>query len=62
MGCAVALVGQSAGSNVMSNVVSLWYLVAFAAATSYLVRTGSPAGDPTSSSAGVVPAEIKEMD
>lgn len=43
LGCVIAFVGQSLGANVMSNVVSLWYLVAFAAAASYVVHRG-PAG------------------
>jgi putative inorganic carbon (hco3(-)) transporter len=42
LGCAVAFVVQSAGANVMSNVVCLWYLVAFAAAASYVARRAGP--------------------
>lgn len=38
LGCAVAFVAISAASNVMSNVVTLWYLVTFAAAASVIAR------------------------
>jgi putative inorganic carbon (HCO3(-)) transporter len=38
LGCAVAFVAVSASANVTSNVVSLWYLFAFAAAASAVVR------------------------
>ena len=38
LGCAVAYVAASLAANVMSNVVSLWYLFAFAAAASAVVR------------------------
>ena len=38
LGCAVAFVAVSAAANVMSNVVTLWYLFAFAAAASAVVR------------------------
>ena len=38
LGCAVAFVAVSASANVTSNVVSLWYLFAFAAAASGVVR------------------------
>jgi O-antigen ligase len=37
-GCAVAFVAVSAVSNVISNVVTLWYFVAFAAAASAIAR------------------------
>ncbi|WP_433527957.1 O-antigen ligase family protein [Micromonospora sp. CA-263727] len=38
LGCAVAFVAVSAASNVISNVVTLWYLFAFAAAASAVAR------------------------
>jgi O-antigen ligase len=38
LGCAVAFVAVSASANVTSNVASLWYLFAFAAAASAVVR------------------------
>ena len=38
LGCAVCFLLGSAGANVMSNVVSLWYLIAFSAAGSYVAR------------------------
>jgi O-antigen ligase len=38
LGCAVAFVAVSAVSNVLSNVVTLWYLVAFAALATAVVR------------------------
>jgi putative inorganic carbon (hco3(-)) transporter len=38
LGCAVCFLLGSAGANVMSNVVSLWYLAAFSAAGSYVAR------------------------
>jgi putative inorganic carbon (HCO3(-)) transporter len=38
LGCAIAYVAASLAANVMSNVVSLWYLFAFAAAASAVVR------------------------
>lgn len=41
LGCAVAFVLQSAGANVMSNVVCLWYLAAFAAAAAFVARSAS---------------------
>jgi O-antigen ligase len=44
LGCAVAFLIGSLGSNMMSNVVSLWYLVAFSAAAAYVAR--SRATDP----------------
>jgi putative inorganic carbon (HCO3(-)) transporter len=48
-GCAVAFVAVSAASNVISNVVTLWYFVAFAAAASAVARgvsfLGSDSGD-----------------
>jgi putative inorganic carbon (HCO3(-)) transporter len=37
-GCAVAFVAVSLASNVISNVVTLWYFVAFAAAASAVAR------------------------
>ena len=46
LGCAVAFAGMSAGANIMSNVVSVWYLVAFAAAAGYVARRAGK--DPTS--------------
>ncbi len=46
LGCAVAFVGESLGANIMSNVVSVWYLVAFAAAAGYVTRTGRLSGSP----------------
>jgi putative inorganic carbon (hco3(-)) transporter len=51
LGCAVAFVAVSASANITSNVVSLWYLFAFAAAASGVVRrrqaqTGAPASTP----------------
>jgi hypothetical protein len=41
-GCAVAFVAVSAASNVISNVVTLWYFVAFAAAASAVARGLTP--------------------
>lgn len=38
LGCAVSFVVQSAGANVISNVVCLWYLTAFAAAAAFIAR------------------------
>jgi O-antigen ligase len=38
LGCAVAFVAVSAFANVMSNVVSLWYLITFAAAAAVIER------------------------
>ncbi|GAA2020847.1 hypothetical protein GCM10009740_06630 [Terrabacter terrae] len=62
LGCAVCFVLGSMAANVMSNVVSLWYLVAFAAAAAYVSRTYAPG--PTNShemqrtpEAGVVPVK-----
>ncbi|MEV1288075.1 O-antigen ligase family protein [Micromonospora sp. NPDC049679] len=43
LGCAVAFIAVSAASNVISNVVTLWYLFAFAAAASSIAR--GPAAD-----------------
>lgn len=43
MGCAVAFVAVSIVANVMSNVVILWYFLAFAAAASNVVRRNAPA-------------------
>jgi putative inorganic carbon (HCO3(-)) transporter len=44
MGCAVAYVAVSVVANIMSNVATLWYFVAFAAAASSVVkrRSGGP--------------------
>lgn len=62
LGCAICFLLGSAGANVMSNVVSLWYLVTFSAAGSYIARrnpvTGRidglyPFGRPLSASAPV---------
>ncbi|MEV0731400.1 O-antigen ligase family protein [Polymorphospora sp. NPDC050346] len=50
-GCAVAFVAVSAASNVISNVVTLWYLFAFAAAASAVART--PAGAAPATGPGV---------
>jgi putative inorganic carbon (hco3(-)) transporter len=53
LSCGVAFIAVSAVANVMSNVVVLWYFLAFAAAASSVVRrhgTGSPAEDPVRSS------------
>ena len=47
LGCAVAFVLQSLAANVISNVVSLWYLVAFAAAASFVARQKSSLSNPT---------------
>ncbi|MEK8106143.1 hypothetical protein NKG94_14970 [Micromonospora sp. M12] len=41
-GCAAAFVAVSAASNVISNVVTLWYFVAFAAAASVIARHPAP--------------------
>ncbi len=38
LGCAVAFVAVSMAANIMSNVVTLWYLVTFAAAASVVAR------------------------
>jgi len=43
LGCAIAFVAVSAAANVMSNVVTLWYLFSFAAAASAVVRLNTPA-------------------
>jgi putative inorganic carbon (HCO3(-)) transporter len=45
LGCAVAFVAVSAAANVMSNVVTLWYLFAFAAAASAVVRLNPSNGN-----------------
>ncbi|WP_121159352.1 O-antigen ligase family protein [Micromonospora pisi] len=47
-GCATAFVAISAASNVISNVVTLWYFVAFAAAASAIARrpAPNPVGEP----------------
>ncbi|MDF2146903.1 O-antigen ligase [Knoellia sp. p5-6-4] len=42
LGVAVCFLVASLGSNMMSNVVSLWYLVAFSAAGAYVARTNAP--------------------
>jgi O-antigen ligase len=42
LGCAVCFVLGSMAANVMSNVVSLWYLIAFAAAAAYVSRSYGP--------------------
>jgi len=44
LGCAVCFLLGSAGANVMSNVVSLWYLAAFSAAGSYIARRNPVTG------------------
>lgn len=44
LGCAVCFFVSSAGANVMSNVVSLWYLFTFAAAASYVARRDPATG------------------
>lgn len=44
-GCAVAFSLSAAFANVMSNVVSLWYLFAFAAAATWVLRSATEAGD-----------------
>jgi putative inorganic carbon (hco3(-)) transporter len=41
LGCAVAFVAVSLAANLLSNVVLLWYLFAFAAAASFVVRRHS---------------------
>jgi putative inorganic carbon (HCO3(-)) transporter len=38
LGCALALIADSLAANVISNVVTLWYLFAFAAAASAVIR------------------------
>lgn len=43
LGCAIAFVLESVGANVMSNVVCVWYLIAFAGAAAYISRTYDPA-------------------
>ena len=45
-GCAIAFVLESVGANVMSNVVCVWYLIAFAGAAAYISRTYDPARGP----------------
>jgi putative inorganic carbon (hco3(-)) transporter len=42
LGCAVAFVAVSLAANVLSNVVLLWYLFAFAAAASFVARQEPP--------------------
>jgi putative inorganic carbon (hco3(-)) transporter len=44
LGCAVCFLLGSVGANVMSNVVSLWYLVTFSAAGSYIARRNPVTG------------------
>ena len=61
LGCAVCFVLDSMAANVMSNVVSLWYLIAFAAAATYVSRTyasgsGGSNGLQSRPDAGVVSA------
>lgn len=60
LGCAVCFVLDSMAANVMSNVVSLWYLIAFAAAAAYVSRTFAPDAGSTGlqsrPDAGVVPS------
>lgn len=46
LGCAASFVVQSAGANVMSNVVSVWYLIGFAAAAAFIDRTYAPGAVP----------------
>jgi len=63
LGCAVAFVAVSAVANVISNVATLWYLMAFAAAASTIVRRNgsaaeqrserTPQGDPSQGVASV---------
>ncbi|MFN8084070.1 MAG: O-antigen ligase family protein [Dermatophilaceae bacterium] len=51
----VAFVSNSVFANVMSNVVCLWYVIAFAAAANYIAR-GEPAGRrPASANAALAP-------
>jgi putative inorganic carbon (hco3(-)) transporter len=45
LGCAVAFVAVSLAANVLSNVVLLWYLFAFAAAASFVARQQPPSLD-----------------
>ncbi|MER7166914.1 O-antigen ligase family protein [Micromonospora sp. NPDC000207] len=57
LGCAVAFVAVSAASNVISNVVTLWYFVAFAAAASAVARGATGTGATTTTvRAGTGPA------
>jgi O-antigen ligase len=42
LGCAVAFVAVSIAANVLSSVVLLWYLFAFAAAAAFVARQQSP--------------------
>jgi O-antigen ligase len=42
LGCALVFLLASLAANMMSNVVSLWYLVAFSAAASYVALRGQP--------------------
>ena len=42
MGCAVAFIAVSIAANVLSSVVLLWYLFAFAAAAAFVARQQSP--------------------
>ena len=44
LGCAVAFSLSAAFANVMSNVVSLWYLFAFAAAAAWVLRSSTSEG------------------
>lgn len=45
LGCAIAFAGQSLGANAMSNVVTLWYFIAFAAIASRLAHHDIHVGD-----------------
>ena len=59
LGCAVCFVLDSMAANVMSNVVSLWYLIAFAAAATYVSRTSAPgAANPRDCRAGLTPGVV----
>jgi O-antigen ligase len=42
LGCAMGFVVMSAGANVLSNVVSVWYLIAFAGAAAFVDRAYAP--------------------
>ncbi|HET8600726.1 MAG TPA: O-antigen ligase family protein [Segeticoccus sp.] len=48
LGCAWCFIVGSAGANVMSNVVSLWYLITFAAAASFVARNAQTTDTPPS--------------
>lgn len=47
LGCAVAFTAQSLGANAMSNVVTLWYFIAFAAVASAVAHHGIRGMGPT---------------